>query len=356
VSLLNFVWDASEEATTQLEHTHEAEEAWSLPRTMDDGRRRRCHANLECRTAAPRGGHGMSVSPLAERVYQTLLRRLRLSNPLISYGDLVRALGPLPPPNNDLQPNDERLFEALEEIARKCQSHAPPLPVLTALVVRRNPDGTLGTPGAGHFALVVPHVGDEAARIRMWRAELTHVVACSYPQELTAAPDSRARISRTIPRWLHEPTVIAAIIGVVGSLLAVIIPLWVAARRAAPSQRDQADRVVVEIVPQSNRTDQSSQQDAPGRTKEVRSLDEILRVLERHHQRATFGAVAGSLGREPRSLFNGYPRTPRTAWVVNRTTGLPTGTKEADYPAGLRENEHIIDASDELVVWLDEHQ
>ena len=55
----------------------------------------------------------MRLSPLAERVYQTLIRQLRRKNPLTSYGDLVRALGPLPPPDSELKANDPRLFEAL---------------------------------------------------------------------------------------------------------------------------------------------------------------------------------------------------------------------------------------------------
>src|SRR4051794_13058699 len=57
-------------------------------------------------------------------------------------------------------------------------------------------------------------------------------------------------------------------------------------------------------------------------------LDDILERLERHHQRATFGAVAGLLGREPLTLFDGYPRTPRTSWVVSKSTGLPTGQQQ----------------------------
>src|SRR5262245_24029011 len=89
---------------------------------------------------------------------------------------------------------------------------------------------------------------------------------------------------------------------------------------------------------------------------QVLTLDKILDVLERHHQRATFGAVAGVLGREPRFLFNGYERTPKTEWVVNKTTGLPTGMKKSDYPDELLQNKRVIDAPDELRVWLQEHR
>ena len=40
---------------------------------------------------------------------------------------------------------------------------------------------------------------------------------------------------------------------------------------------------------------------------------------------------------------------------MNKGTGLPTGTDKADYPAGLLENERVIDATEELRTWLREH-
>ncbi len=52
----------------------------------------------------------MSLSPLAQRIYRTLVRQLGLPNPLIAYGDLVRALGALPPPDTNLKPNDQRVI------------------------------------------------------------------------------------------------------------------------------------------------------------------------------------------------------------------------------------------------------
>lgn len=47
----------------------------------------------------------MALSPLAARIYEVLTHRARTSQPLISYGDLVRALGPLPAPYAGLAPN-----------------------------------------------------------------------------------------------------------------------------------------------------------------------------------------------------------------------------------------------------------
>jgi len=174
----------------------------------------------------------MSLSPLAERIYQTLVRQLRLPDPLISYGDLVRALGSLPPPDTNLKPKDPRLFEALGEISRACQSNEPPLPALSSIVVRRTADGSPGTPGPGYFALVFPQVREETARLEMWQEEVRRAVASSYPEELTSVAFSRSREPRAAPRWLHEPAVIAAIIGLAGTLLAVIIPVWIGCSRA----------------------------------------------------------------------------------------------------------------------------
>jgi hypothetical protein len=156
---------------------------------------------------------------------------------------------------------------------------------------------------------------------------------------------------------LYEPTVIAAIIGLVGTLLAVIIPIWLSARRVEPPQPNPTAHVVVPIVPQGEKPSPAHQRepfDQKGLDQTL-TLDEILDLLELHRQRVSFGAVAGVLGRDPQSLFKGYVRSPRTAWVVNKSTGLPTGTKPADYPPGLFENVRVIDTPEDLSTWLREH-
>ena len=175
----------------------------------------------------------MNLSPLAERIYQTLLRRLDLADPLFSYGDLVRTLGPLPPPDSNLKANDQRLFDALGEIHRACQNNNPPLPALTSIVVRRSEDGTLGMPGPGYFALVFPQVADQRARAQSWREEVKRVAATSYPRELTPVPFTRPEPQVVTP-WFREPTVIAAIIGLAGTVLAVVIPIWLSNRVPSP--------------------------------------------------------------------------------------------------------------------------
>ena len=60
------------------------------------------------------------------------------------------------------------------------------------------------------------------------------------------------------------------------------------------------------------------------RTSFVKSLKHVLDLLNQHHQRATYGAVAGLLGKAPRSLMQGLPRDWRHSWIVNKESGLPS--------------------------------
>ena len=299
----------------------------------------------------------MNVNPLAQQIYRTLLGRLDLPNPLISYGELVRSLGALPPPNADLKPNDQRLFDALGEILHACQIHKPRLPVLTTIVVRRTPDGNLGVPGHGYFVHAFPEVRDETARLQRWQDEMSRVVACSYPKELGTSVSPQPRKPREVPRWMREPTVIAAIIGLAGTLLAVMIPVWISARRGELPQPHQVDPVVVQKVPHH---EQPSAPHEPGPSDQKTipvplTLDQILEVLERHRQRVSFGAVAGVLRHDTQSLLKGYVRSPKTSWVVNKATGLPTGNMQEDYPPGLFENARVIETPEDLSAWLQKH-
>jgi hypothetical protein len=84
------------------------------------------------------------------------------------------------------------------------------------------------------------------------------------------------------------------------------------------------------------------------------TLDEILDVLERTHQRATYGAVAALLGRPPRTLMQGRERDARHSWVVSRATGEPTGYEPDLVHSALKEHDQILGTKEELTRWLDE--
>lgn len=86
----------------------------------------------------------------------------------------------------------------------------------------------------------------------------------------------------------------------------------------------------------------------------MRSVDTIVQLLHHHHQRATYGAVAGLAGKIPRSVMQGRKRCWRNSWVVNHDTGLPT-----EYPAPLihpqlAERVAILLTASDLEAWLND--
>jgi hypothetical protein len=83
-------------------------------------------------------------------------------------------------------------------------------------------------------------------------------------------------------------------------------------------------------------------------------LDEIVGLLNRHRQRATYGAAAAIVDRPPAFLMGGRPRDHRHSWIVNQETGLPTGYSEADMHPELCSNPNVIKASFQLENWLRE--
>lgn len=85
----------------------------------------------------------------------------------------------------------------------------------------------------------------------------------------------------------------------------------------------------------------------------ARTLDQILDALDANHQRATYGAVAGLLGKSPRTLMQGRERDARHSWVVSRQTGTPTGYDPAILHPDLRERDEILETSDALSAWLE---
>ena len=87
---------------------------------------------------------------------------------------------------------------------------------------------------------------------------------------------------------------------------------------------------------------------------EQHNLDSILDQLNRFHQRATYGAVAGVVNSSPRSLMVGRDRNPESSWIVSRQNGQPTGYGEEQRHPALTERDRIIGSPDELRNWLRE--
>ena len=83
------------------------------------------------------------------------------------------------------------------------------------------------------------------------------------------------------------------------------------------------------------------------------SLDEIVELLDRHAQRATYGAVAKLTGDSPRSLLKGRDRGRTYSWIVNRQTGKPTGYQDDQLDPRLVGSNPVIDDADALQRWLD---
>lgn len=82
------------------------------------------------------------------------------------------------------------------------------------------------------------------------------------------------------------------------------------------------------------------------------TMDQILDALDRSHQRATYGAVAAVLNRQPRTLMQGRERDQRHSWVVSRANGEPTGYQPAQLHPALRERAEVLDNKEALAQWL----
>lgn len=82
------------------------------------------------------------------------------------------------------------------------------------------------------------------------------------------------------------------------------------------------------------------------------TVDSILEQLDRHRQRATYGAVAALLNKSPRNLMGNRSRGPRDSWVVSHATGMPTGYEPEQLHGDISSREKIISTRDELEGWL----
>jgi hypothetical protein len=82
------------------------------------------------------------------------------------------------------------------------------------------------------------------------------------------------------------------------------------------------------------------------------TLDAILDLLSRFHQRATYGAVGGVLGEAARFVMRGRSLDHRHSWVVNRKTKKPTGYAPAQCDPQLETRPRILGTADALQMWL----
>jgi hypothetical protein len=85
-------------------------------------------------------------------------------------------------------------------------------------------------------------------------------------------------------------------------------------------------------------------------------LDGVLAALNRHHQRATYSAVAALVGESPRMLMHGRPREQASSWIVSKATGVPSGYSDAEVHPELKANETILRTREELAAWLEARQ
>jgi hypothetical protein len=84
-------------------------------------------------------------------------------------------------------------------------------------------------------------------------------------------------------------------------------------------------------------------------------LEDVVNRLARHHQRATYGAVAALVDRPATFVMNGYPRLPRYSWVVNGDSLLPTGYTQEQMDPALNQSERVLRTLEDLKEWMKDH-
>jgi hypothetical protein len=83
--------------------------------------------------------------------------------------------------------------------------------------------------------------------------------------------------------------------------------------------------------------------------------DRVLTALNKHRQRATYGAVGDLVGLPALSLMQGLTKGPQYSWVVSKSTGMPTGYAEAEIDSHLRLQSRVLKSRAELEEWLSRH-
>ena len=86
-------------------------------------------------------------------------------------------------------------------------------------------------------------------------------------------------------------------------------------------------------------------------------IETILDCLNETHARATYGAVAAVIGGGPRNVSPLLaPRRPRASWVVNATTGMPTGYTTAQMDPALTLQTPLVRTGADLKALLQKWQ
>jgi hypothetical protein len=81
-------------------------------------------------------------------------------------------------------------------------------------------------------------------------------------------------------------------------------------------------------------------------------LGTIVALLNKHRQRATYGAVGAVIGSRPLSVMDGRRHSQAHSWVVSKRTGTPTGYRAGDMHPSLQDRKQIISTEQELLSWL----
>lgn len=82
------------------------------------------------------------------------------------------------------------------------------------------------------------------------------------------------------------------------------------------------------------------------------TLDQIVDLLSRNRQRATYGAVAELMGSNPRTLMGGRPKDHPNSWVVAEKDGKPTGYKPEEIDPALIVRMRVLNTRSALEEWL----
>lgn len=82
------------------------------------------------------------------------------------------------------------------------------------------------------------------------------------------------------------------------------------------------------------------------------SLDHILELLNRHRQRATYGAVGGVVDRPPYYVMSGRARNHWHSWFVGKASGQPTKYEPHQIHPELMARDWVITSSAQLEAWL----